>query len=141
MEPSVPFWLVASAQLLWTGAMLGIGGTALAPRIRKPRSAFLVFGALTLAGAAVAAGSDIGNATSDNLAIVNAIGFGLVALGLGTLRPVLPYSLGAYVVVPLGASALPSITAGGAALVVSAVAVSGRPRSRASWLFSGAFAL
>jgi two-component system sensor histidine kinase VicK len=137
MEPGVPFSLMGGVELLAVAACVGLAVSAL---LRRTFPAFLVgIGALILAAVQVRTALQLGYAGSDNLMLARAagaliIGAGFATGGLGTR--LIPTSLYG-VVVPLAATAGPSMFAGGTTLFAAGAVVWSRRDAIGAWMGGG----
>src|SRR4051794_28550036 len=127
MAPAVPFALLGVVQLAAVAGWLGLAGGALFPRLRRRVTAVFVLGAVAMAVADALTALRFGDATSDPLAWLRALGLLLLGLGAFGGSPqslVLPVPAAVSgVVVPLGARPLPSTLAGVFGVAGGAVAV------------------
>src|SRR3954451_10795559 len=139
MAPAVPFALLGVVQLTAVAGWLGLAGASMFPRLRRRVTGLFVVGALVLAVAETLTALRFGDAASDAIAWLRAIGLLLVGVGaLGgspqTLALPLPAGL-AGVVVPLGSRPTAAV-AGGVAGAFAAVAAwwRGTRRGADRWL-------
>jgi len=115
MAPAVPFALMGVVQLTAVATWLGLAGAASFPRLRRPVTPLFVVGALAMAVADAVTAVRYGVGSSEPAAWLRVAGLAL--LGLGTWRGtgqslVVPSAGVGAVVVPLGASPAPALTAG-----------------------------
>ncbi|MCW2543490.1 MAG: two-component system, OmpR family, phosphate regulon sensor histidine kinase PhoR [Frankiales bacterium] len=137
MEPGVPFSLMGGVELLAVAACTGLAVSAL---LRRSFPSFLVgVGALILAAVQVRTALQLGFAGSDNLMLARAagaliVGAGFATGGLGTR--LIPASLYG-VVVPLAATAGPSLFATGTTLFAAGAVGWSRRDSIGAWMAGG----
>ncbi len=133
MEPGVPFALLGAVQLLLVAACAALAGAA---AIRRTLPAAVVaLGALLLAAVEVRTALQLGQLSSDGLALARAAALLLVATGLaaGGL-PVRAYG----VVVPLAAATSAALFSAGAGAAAAVAALLGL-RGRTGVLLAGGF--
>src|SRR5437764_7097644 len=115
MAPAVPFALVGVVQITAVAGWLGLAGAVSFPRLRRRVTPLFILGALAMAAADAVTAVRYGVGTSDPAGWLRVAGLGLLAIGAvrGTGQSLVAPAVGAgAVVVPLGASPTPAITAG-----------------------------
>ncbi len=134
MEPGVPFALLGAVQLLLVAACVALAGAAVLRRTVS--SAVVAVGAVVLAAVEVRTALELGQLSSDGLALGRAAALLLLATGLaaGGL-PARAYGI----VVPLGAATSAALFSAGAAAAAAVAAFLGL-RGRTGALLAAGFA-
>ena len=135
MQPSVPFPLVGSVQLLAIAAAVGLAVAALLPPVRRRTSPLVTLGGLAVAVVETLVALRLGDTTSDPLAYARAGGYVAIAAGLVVRAPRLPAAMPG-IAVPL-AAAPAAVAAGVAAPLLAALAALRTRAPYARWLAAG----